>query len=160
MLNKLSASKKSDCLEDNIVKYARLGHKTAAKFCDYVTTTKTKQNRDKNTFFPVSFLTYGLFSVFCLFSTHSQLINVLQKLRMARCDPRPTGIGSNRPVNYATSLVAAIAPWFCLRLPSYSPGFKSQAHHLRFFQFVLQKLYQENNENKQKRGRDWPIFFF
>ena len=30
------------------------------------------------------------------------------------------------------------------------PGFESQAHHLRFFQFVLLKLYQENNENKQK----------
>ena len=33
--------------------------------------------------------------------------------------------------------VAAIAPWFRLRLPSCDPGFKSQAHHLRFFQFVL-----------------------
>ena len=26
-----------------------------------------------------------------------------------------------------------IAPWFCLLLPSCSPGFKSQAHHLCFF---------------------------
>ena len=55
-------------------------------------------------------------------------------------------------------LVAAIAPWFRLRLPSCGPGFESQAHHLRFFQFGLLKLYQENNKNKQKRGRDWPIF--
>ena len=49
------------------------------------------------------------------------------------------------------SCVAAIAPWFRLRLPSCSPGFGSQAHHLHFFQFVLLKLYQENNENKQKK---------
>ena len=34
-------------------------------------------------------------------------------------------------------LVAAIAPWFCLRLPSCGPRFQSQEHHLRFFQFVL-----------------------
>ena len=47
--------------------------------------------------------------------------------------------------------VAAIAPWFRLRLPFCGPGFKSQAHHLRFFQLVLLKLYQENNENKHKR---------
>ena len=53
--------------------------------------------------------------------------------------------------------VAAIAPWFHLRLPSCGPWFKSQAHHLCFFQFVL-KLKREKNENKQKRGQDWPIF--
>ena len=55
-------------------------------------------------------------------------------------------------------MVAAIAPWFRLCLQSCSLGFESQAHHLHFFQFVLLKLYGENNENKQKRGRDWPIF--
>ena len=53
--------------------------------------------------------------------------------------------------------MAAIAPWFCLRLPSCGPRFESQAHNLSFFQFVL-KLLREKNENKQKRGRDWPIF--
>ena len=37
--------------------------------------------------------------------------------------------------------VAAIAPWFHLCLPSCGPRFKSQAHHLCFFQFVLLKLY-------------------
>ena len=47
---------------------------------------------------------------------------------------------------------AAIAPWYHLRLPSCGCGFKSQAHHLHFFQFVLVKLYQENNENKQKEA--------
>ena len=53
--------------------------------------------------------------------------------------------------------VAAIAPWFCLRLPSCSPGFKSQALHLCFFQFVLLKLYRENNENKQKEAGIGPF---
>ena len=36
---------------------------------------------------------------------------------------------------------AAIAQWIRLRLPSCRPGFESQAHHLRFFQFKLFKLY-------------------
>ena len=47
--------------------------------------------------------------------------------------------------------VAAIVQWFCLCLPSCGSGFQSQANHLRFFQFVLLKLYRENHENKQKR---------
>ena len=55
--------------------------------------------------------------------------------------------------------MAAIAPWFRLGLPSCGPGFKSQAHHLRFFQFVLLKLYRENNENKQKEAGTGPFFF-
>ena len=33
-----------------------------------------------------------------------------------------------------------LAPWFRLRLPSCRPGFKSQEHHLCFFQFELLKL--------------------
>ena len=45
--------------------------------------------------------------------------------------------------------VAAIAPWFRLRIPSFGPGLESQAHHLLFFQFVLLKFYWENNKNKQ-----------
>ena len=56
------------------------------------------------------------------------------------------------------SRVAAIAPWFCLLLPSCSPGFESQAHHLCFFQFVLLKLYRENKENKQKEAGICPFF--
>ena len=36
---------------------------------------------------------------------------------------------------------APIAQWIRLRLPSCRPGFESQAHHLRFFQFILFKLY-------------------
>ena len=38
------------------------------------------------------------------------------------------------------------------------PGFESQAHHLSFFQFVLLKLYRENNENKQKEAGIGPFF--
>ena len=53
---------------------------------------------------------------------------------------------------------AAIAPWFRLRLPSCGPGFESQVHHLRFFQFVLLKLYRENDENKQKEAGIGPFF--
>ena len=49
------------------------------------------------------------------------------------------------------------APWFRLHLPSCGPGFESQALHLRFFQFVLLKLYQENNENKQKEAGIGPF---
>ena len=47
--------------------------------------------------------------------------------------------------------VAAIAPWFHLRLPSCSPRFESQAHRLCFFQFVLLKLHRENDEINKKR---------
>ena len=56
---------------------------------------------------------------------------------------------------------AAIAPWYRLRLPSCGPGFESQAHHLRFFQFVLLKLLLEleKNENKQKEAGIGPYFF-
>ena len=57
-----------------------------------------------------------------------------------------------------TNEVAAIALWFHLRLPSCGPGFESQVHHLHFFQFVLLKLYRENNENKQKEAGIGPFF--
>ena len=72
-------------------------------------------------------------------------------------------------INRKVAWGAAIAP---LRLPSCGPGFKSQAHHLHFFQFLLLKLLLklEKNENKQKEagighkktqksGRGWPIIF-
>ena len=47
--------------------------------------------------------------------------------------------------------MAAIAPWFCLRLPFCGSGFESQAHHLRFFQFLLLKLYQKITKINKKR---------
>ena len=34
------------------------------------------------------------------------------------------------------SPICAIAQWIRLRLPSCHPGFKSQAHHLRYHQFI------------------------
>ena len=52
-------------------------------------------------------------------------------------------------------MVAAIAPWFRLRLPSCGPRLVSQALHLRFFQLL--KLYRENNENKQKEAGIGPF---
>ena len=63
----------------------------------------------------------------------------------------------NRCVITFWSWVAAIALWFRLRLPSCSPGFESQAHHLRFFQFVL-GLRREKSENKQKEAGIGPFF--
>ena len=33
---------------------------------------------------------------------------------------------------------AAVAQWIHSRLPSCHPGFESQAHHLRFFQFKFE----------------------
>ena len=59
--------------------------------------------------------------------------------------------------NKYLSWVAAIAPWFHLRLPSCGPRFESQAHHLSLFQFVLLKLYRENIENKQKEAGIGPF---
>ena len=50
---------------------------------------------------------------------------------------------------------AAIAPWFPTTC---GPGFESQAHHLRLFQFVLLKLWWENNGNKQKEAGIGPFF--
>ena len=48
--------------------------------------------------------------------------------------------------------MAAIAPWFCLRLPSCGRGFKSQAHHLNFF-----NLYYWNcNEKRTKINKKRP----
>ena len=41
----------------------------------------------------------------------------------------------SRPGYFMLRLVAAIAPWFRLRLPSCGPGFESQAHHLCFFNY-------------------------
>ena len=39
--------------------------------------------------------------------------------------------------------VAAIAPWFRLRLPSCGPGFESQAHHLCFKKNLLNMIDSE-----------------
>ena len=59
---------------------------------------------------------------------------------------------------------AAIAQWIRLSLPTYYPGFESQAHHLRFLQFIKFKLYTchfkldcEKNENTQKEAAIDPL---
>ena len=55
--------------------------------------------------------------------------------------------------------VPYIAQWIRLRLPSCWPGFKSQAHHLLFYQFIKIELWHvEKTKIKRKRGRNWPIF--
>ena len=63
------------------------------------------------------------------------------------------------PKNYAAcrhsiptclTVVAAVAPLFRLCL-------QSQAQYPRFFQFVLLKLYRENNENKPKEAGIGPF---
>ena len=53
--------------------------------------------------------------------------------------------------------VAAIAPWFHLRLSSPAPGSNLKHTIYAFFQFVLLKLYPENNKNKQKEAGIGPF---
>ena len=50
---------------------------------------------------------------------------------------RHWGLNHFPPRNNLHGGGAAIAQWIHLRLPSCHPGFKSQAHNLCFFQFVL-----------------------
>ena len=40
-------------------------------------------------------------------------------------------------LNFRDIMIYSKSPWFHLRLPFCGNGFKSQAHHLRFFQLVL-----------------------
>ena len=54
-------------------------------------------------------------------------------------------------------MVAAIAPWFRLHLPSCGPGFESQAHLLCFFPICIE-IVTGKELKYTKRGRDWPIF--
>ena len=49
--------------------------------------------------------------------------------------------------------LANIAPWFCLPLPSCGPRFKSQAHHLSFFQFYYWNCNEKITKiNKNRSG--------
>ena len=50
---------------------------------------------------------------------------------------------------------AAIAQWIRPNLPSCCPGFESQAHHLRFHQFML--ICVKKGENKQKESGIGPF---
>ena len=76
--------------------------------------------------------------------------NIIQKAKTTR---EGCWLGPNQCFWWA----AAIALWFCMHLPFCSSGFKSHAHHLCFFQFVILKLEWEKDE-KTKSGHDWPIF--
>ena len=57
-------------------------------------------------------------------------------------------------------LAAVIPLWFHLHLPSCSPRFKSQAHHLRFCQFVLVKLCNEKRTKINKKRPGLSHLFF
>ena len=52
---------------------------------------------------------------------------------------------------------AAIAQWIRLRLPSCCPGFKSQACHLCFNQFIFELCHVENTEINQKEAGIGPF---
>ena len=84
---------------------------------------------------------------FLLFSSNKKWLLLSSSLLIAVCNLGETPFRA-----------AAIAQRFHLCLRSCGCGFASQAHNLCFFQFVLLKLYREEDKNKQKRGRDWPIF--
>ena len=48
---------------------------------------------------------------------------------------------------------AAIAQWICLRLAYCCPGFKSQANHLHFYQFIFELCRVEKTKiNKKEAG--------
>ena len=53
--------------------------------------------------------------------------------------------------------LAAIAPWFRLRLPSCCPGFESQAYHLCFFNLYW-NCNEKRTEIKQKEAGIGPFF--
>ena len=53
--------------------------------------------------------------------------------------------------NSGTRRGAAIAQWIHLHLPSFCPGFKSQAHHLRFYQFIFELCRAEGTKLNKKR---------
>ena len=46
---------------------------------------------------------------------------------------------------------AAIAQWIRLWLPSCCPSFKSQAHHLQFYQFIFELCHTEKTKIIKKR---------
>ena len=46
--------------------------------------------------------------------------------------------------------MTAIAPWFCLRALSGSPGFESLAHHLHLFPICSVELYLFNEDRNEK----------
>ena len=50
-------------------------------------------------------------------------------------------------------------PYSLVDAPSILPTrVRVQAHHQRFYPIIFLLCRAEKNENKRKRGRDWPIF--
>ena len=83
------------------------------------------------------------------------------KLVRELCLHLPSALTVWRVVTVQTrwSRGAAVAQWIRSRLPSCRPGFESQAHHLRFYQFKFKLYHVEKTKINAKRGRDWPVFF-
>ena len=52
---------------------------------------------------------------------------------------------------------ATIAQWICLCLPSYRPGFKSQAHHQCYYQFVFELCHVEKTKINEKEAGIGPF---
>ena len=97
----------------------------------------------------------------CLHFVSSNLLKISSWLAGSKINIVPTvSVSALREGTYKPLIdwVAAIAPWFHQRLPTCGPRFESQLHHLHFFQFVLLKLYRENNKNKQKEAGIGPFF--
>ena len=62
-------------------------------------------------------------------------------------------------VNCAKTLIlwaSTIDPRFCLRLPSCCPGFESQAHHLRFYQFIFELCDVKRTKINKKGAGNGP----
>ena len=74
------------------------------------------------------------------------LIKMIKKLLFFKIEHKVNQVGG-RHSSVVSSAPTILQPR--VRIPS-TPSM--------LFQFVLLKLYRENNENKQKRGLDWPIF--
>ena len=53
---------------------------------------------------------------------------------------------------------AAVAQWIRLCLPSCSPGFESQVHHLNFYKYKFKLCHVEKTKINRKSGRAWPMF--
>ena len=47
---------------------------------------------------------------------------------------------------------AATAQWIRLRVPTFHFGFKSQAHHLHFYQFLFELFHVEKTKINKKRS--------
>ena len=87
------------------------------------------------------------------FNDEEILTELINNLICKRQSSRGTNFSFRIPNNVLNELLLSnyhikisnstdhVAPWLHLRLTSYGPGFKYQQHHLRFFQFILLKLY-------------------